>query len=1002
MNTSLFKIKLFPAALFMLCVCFSFGQRINDTSTLRDSFLNPPSTSAPGVYWYFMDGNLSRKEMTKDLESMKEVGIQNLIFLEVGIGVPRGPIDFMSEEWQDLYVHAVREAERLGIKVLLGAGPGWCGSGGPWVTPEESMKHLVYSETEIKGNKRIKIKLPVPEQRSTQWHKLKDPYYEDVGVYAVPNNKKAVVEDINEKALYERDPYSSKPNVKPYLPDPTSHEEAADALVLENDDILNITEYMEPNGSLVWDAPKGNWTIIRMVKRVTGASTRPSPEPVIGLESNKMDSVAFKNHLKNYTDILLEKTAPRKEGAGWTGFHMDSWESGAQNWTEGIVEQFKERRGYDPEPYFLAYTGRVIKSTEITERFLWDLRETCKELVLENHVEFAKKYAHRNGLELTIEPYDMNPAGDLDLGAIADVIMAEFWSKRFGFVTWYAVLEATSISHITGRSIVGAEVFTSSNPQAWQEYPWSMKDQSDWALALGVNRFVYHTFAHKPLGDEHRPGMTMGQYGVHWDRGQTWWPMVEAYHKYINRSSHMMQQGQAVSDILYLTPEGAPMVFTPPSDAIKENGAIPDKKGYGFDACSPTMLMERAVVERGKIVFPGASSYEILMLPNFQSMTPALLQKITSLVEQGAKIIGTPPIKSPSLTNYPACDDEVKMMAEKLWGTLETPKERNNQKFGKGMIYWGGSLTDLKFDELYPSYENTAKFLKQLNITEDFTSENDNIRFGHRKTADQDIYFVANRTDVSQITSCTFRAEGIPELWLPTTGKTRLITDYSVENGNTIIPLQFFPYESFFITFSKSGENKDISEQTDGNFDKIIPLIAIEGSWQVGFDSKFGGPESIQFDELMDWTTHEKRGIKYYSGIGTYKKTFQIDEVNRETYFIDLGIVNDIARVKLNGQDLGVVWCAPWRLDISKALKVGTNELEIEVANRWINRLLGDTQEPDANVRTVKFDNGLLGGQEFKTGRYTFTTKEAMRSFKFTEPISSGLLGPVQIMSTIY
>ena len=446
----------------------------------------------------------------------------------------------------------------MGIKILLGAGPGWCGSGGPWVKPEESMKHLVFSETKISGNKEVNIELPIPEQRSTTWHNMKDPYYEDIAVYAVPCSAEPIIEDINEKALYERDPYSSKPNVKPYLPSLAEYDQGNESSVLNQKDIIDVSKHLEPKGNFVWDAPRGEWTIIRMGIRVTGASTRPSPEPVIGLEVNKMSKEDFENHLKNYTDVLLQKTAPRKEGAGWTGFHMDSWESGAQNWTEDIVDEFIKRRGYDPEPYFLAYTGRAIGSIEITERFLWDLRQTCKELILENHVEFGKAYAHKNGLELTIEPYDMNPAGDLDLGMIADVIMAEFWSKRFGFHTSFAVLEATSISHISGQPIVGAEVFTANSREAWQQYPWSMKDQSDWALALGVNRFVYHTFAHKPLGDEHRPGMTMGSIGIHWDRGQTWWPMVEAYHKYISRCSHMMQQGQGVADILYLTPEDAP------------------------------------------------------------------------------------------------------------------------------------------------------------------------------------------------------------------------------------------------------------------------------------------------------------------------------------------------------------------------------------------------------------------------------------------------------------
>jgi len=968
---------------------------------LKEDFKNPPDSAKPGVYWYFMDGNLSREEMTKDLESMKEVGISNLIFLEVGIGVPRGPVDFMSEEWQDLYVHAVREAERLGIKILLGAGPGWCGSGGPWVKPDESMKHLVFSETEIEGNKKVDIELAIPEQRSTTWHQMKDPYYEDVVVYAIPNSAVPVIADINEKALYERDPYSSKPNVKPYLPSLAKYDEPESSKILEHSEIINVTKYLQANGHLVWDAPEGKWTIIRMGKRVTGASSRPAPEPAIGLESNKMDTLAFRNHLRNFTDVLLEKTAPRKEGVGWTGFHMDSWESGAQNWTDGIVDEFKRRRGYDPEPYFLAYTGRAIEIVEITERFLWDLRQTCKELVLENHVEFGKTYAHRNGLELTIEPYDMNPAGDLDLGAIADVIMAEFWSKRFGFHTPYAVLQATSIAHIKGHPVVGAEVFTSNNNEVWQEYPWSMKDQSDWALAHGVNRFVYHTFAHKPLGDEYRPGMTMGPYGVHWDRGQTWWPMVEAYHQYISRCSYMMQQGQAVSDILYLTPEGAPMVFTPPADALEENGAIPDKKGYGFDGCSPKMLMERATVVDGRIVFPGASSYEIMVMPNFETMTPELLEKIMTLVAQGAKIIGIPPVKSPSLVNYPDCDTQVRKLAEKLWRTLQPPLKKTERKFGSGTVYLGGKLHNLSDDELYPSYKNTIELLAGLGVSEDFKSENNSIRFGHRKTDDKDIYFIANRTNDFQKTTCTFRAVGEPELWITTTGEIRKIKNYKVENGLTTIPIEFFPYESFFITFSNNTKNLT-SNQKDSNFPVFAEVKRVEGAWDVSFNPKFGGPENIRFNELQDWTKHKTRGVKYYSGIATYRKSLSISNIENKNskYYIDLGTVNDIARVKLNGKDIGVIWCAPWRIDISSALKEGKNELEIEVANRWINRLLGDRQEPDANVRTVKWENGLLGGKEYSTGRYTFTTEAAMRSFKFTEPVSSGLLGPVTIQET--
>jgi len=970
---------------------------------LEEEFRTPPTTSSPGVYWYFMDGNLSREGMTKDLESMKVAGISNVIFLEVGIGVPRGPVDFMSEEWQDLFVHAVREAERLGIKILMGAGPGWCGSGGPWVTAEESMKHLVFSETDVSGKRMIDIELPVPEQRSTPWHTMKDPYYKDIAVYAVPQSAKAVIENINEKALYERYPYSSWDNVKPHLPAPAYHDDATESELLKQSDIIDISEYLQNDGHLIWEAPEGDWTIVRMGLRVTGASTRPSPEPVIGLECNKLDAKAFESHLKNYTDILLEKTSPRKEGVGWTGFHIDSWESGSQNWTEGIAEEFEKRRGYDPEPYYLAYTGRAVGSVEITERFLWDLRKTCQELLLENHAEFAKEYAHKNGLELTIEPYDMNPAGDLDLGAVADVIMAEFWSKRHGFNTYYAVLEATSISHITGQPVVGAEVFTSNNSEAWQEHPWSMKDQGDWALALGVNRFFYHTFAHKPLGDEHRPGMTMGPYGVHWDRGQTWWPMVETYHKYISRCSHMMQQGQAVSDILYLTPEGAPMVFTPPLDALKGNGSIPDKKGYGFDACSPMMLMERADVKNGKIVFPGASSYEIMVLPTFETMTPELLKKIASLLEKGATIIGSPPVKSPSLSNYPDCDRELAALAEKLWGSLEIPQTISPVSYGDGTLYWGGKLA-VKYSDttLYPSYESTTEILKGMSVYEDFVSESDNIRFGHRRTEEKDIYFVANRTADSQKTECVFRGSGEAELWDGSAGESRKLQHYVVKDGMTTIALEFEPYESFFIVFNRMKSSNSAVNNAVPNFPKYKKIQSIEGSWELSFDPAWGGPESISFDTLKDWTTHEMRGIKYYSGIVTYTKEFTVSDLNNKGsgLFLDLGVVHDIARVTLNGEELGVVWCAPWRIEISSAIAEGNNKLVIEVANRWVNRLVGDKDAPDANVRTVKFENGLLEGKEFSTGRYTFTPEMALNQLP-SKLLPSGLLGPLSIQKAV-
>jgi hypothetical protein len=303
--------------------------------------------------------------------------------------------------------------------------------------------------------------------------------------------------------------------------------------------------------------------------------------------------------------------------------------------------------------------------------------------------------------------------------------------------------------------------------------------------------------------------------------------------------------------------------------------------------------------------------------------------------------------------------------------------------------------------ELYPSYKHTINLLRQLKIDTDFESSNNTIRFGHRKTADKEIYFIANRTDAEQTTTCTFRVEGAPELWNSVTGESRKITDFSVKNGLTTIPLEFFPYESFFVVFSGDKNQGAIAKTGNGNYPTFNTIKTIDGSWNVSFYSKFGAPSTIEFNKLQDRTDHDMRGIKYYSGIATYKKTITIEELENKEYYIDLGVVNDIARVKLNGKDMGVIWCAPWRIEISEALKKGENQLEIEVANRWVNRLLGDKSEPEKYTRTVKFENGLMGGKEYKAGRYTFTTKSAMGSFRFTEPLSSGLLGPVIIQEAL-
>ena len=1013
------KILLLIIIFLLSTLCFYgfrkkiVNEKVADSSELpeiKKGFLNPPASALPGVYWYFMDGNLSKKGMTEDLESMKKAGIGNVLFLEVNVGVPQGSVDFLSDEWYDLFKHAIDECKRLGINMTLGIGPGWTGSGGPWVLPAESMQHLVSSSIQVSGSDNGQIKLPVPLPKrpyfgegsfSPGLKKQWENFYQDVAVLAFPTpavNKK--IDDIDEKALYYRPPYSSAPNVKPFLPDVANVAPVPANATISKSAIIDLTDKLQPDGTLNWKIPAGNWTIMRFGVRNNGAVTRPAPVQGLGFESDKFDTVALNKHLDKYVGKIIDKIGANDTSSrgGLKFLHMDSWEMGSQNWTSLFRQEFIKRRGYDPLPFYPVYAGNIVESKEISERFLWDLRQTSQELILDYHAGQVKKYGHRNNLGLSIEPYDMNPTADLELGAVADIPMCEFWSKGFGFSTAFSCIEATSIAHIAGEPVVQAEAFTAESTEAWKQYPGSMKDQGDWAFAMGINRFFYHTFEHKPFNDSLMPGMTMGPYGVHWDRKQTWWPMVADYHQYISRCQFVLQQGKSVADILYLTPEGAPMIFTPPPSALTGNDTIPDRRGYNFDGCSPGQLYQ-ASVKDGQVVFPGGNTYRLLVLPYFKTMTPALLQKIQSLINDGATVVGAPPAQSPGLSGFPQCDQEVQSIARLVWEDTKSPATQTTHAYGKGKVVWGGNIGFKKGNIIYPDYDLTAKIIKEMGVPKDFESAGP-IRYTHRTTNDWDIFFVSNRTGNAVKTTCNFRTKKeAPELWDPLTGKTRRLPEFSVNGQITTVPLQFESYQSFFIVFVKDKSNDPVGKK---NFPSKKEVATLGGPWSVSFDPKWGGPAKITFDHLADWTSRPEKGIKYYSGIAVYSKNFDmpLSKTSAENghVYLDIGEVKSLARVTLNGHELGVLWTAPWQVDVTGIIEQKGNHVEIEVANLWPNRLIGDQQMPDDGVKDDKWPEWLLKNQARTSGRYTFTN---FNPYKKESPLlRSGLIGPVTIQQS--
>jgi hypothetical protein len=614
-----------------------------------DTFANPPDFDRPWVYWFWKNGKISRDGITADLEAMQRVGIGGVIMMEVSLSVPPGATTFFSPEWRGLFKFAVTEANRLGLSISLNSAPGWTGSGGPWVTPEQSMQKVVFSETSLKGPQSFEGPLPQPEA-------VQD-FYRDITVLAFPTPSTGYrIADIAEKALYERGPISSKPNVRAAFPAVASFDEPPAGTAIAKDSILDISASMSSDGTLTWQVPEGDWTVLRIGHTSTGQTNRPAPLP--GLECDKLDPAALDAHFQQFIETILSDIDGDARKA-LVAVHLDSWEVGAQNWTGRFRDEFQQRRGYDILPFLPVMSGRVVDSIEVSERFLWDLRQTVSDMIVEYHGKHLRSLAEKHGLWFSVEPYDMTPCDDMTLGATGDLPMCEFWSK--GFDTRYSVKEATSVAHVYGRSIVAAEAFTSVD--RWLFHPATLKAQGDWAFCEGVNRFVIHRYIHQPF-PQARPGLSLGPHGLHYERTQTWWEYSKPWHTYLARCQHVLRHGQSVADVLYLNPEGAPSVFQMPE---------PGLTGWKYDACTPEALLSRVSAKDGRIVLPDAAQYRMLVLPRGETMTPAVLEKVRQLVEAGVPVLGAPPIESPSLTGYPDSDRQVAALSTAIWDHQNKP-----------------------------------------------------------------------------------------------------------------------------------------------------------------------------------------------------------------------------------------------------------------------------------------------------------------------------------------
>ena len=1008
------------------------SQSIN-YAQLHTDFLKPPAAYKLRCYWWWLNSMATKQSITRDLEEMSAKGYGGASIIDAGSSnytvaakTKAGPV-FMSAGWMELYKHAIKEAQRVGIELSLNVQSGW-NPGGPTITPELALKKIVYAEITAQGGKRIEVSLPQPASKLL---------YQDIIVQAF--KQPATNFPLKDKAIkyWGIKSFNEDFGFKGTYPLNKLREEYAGADSIEGikkSAVIDVTNKFK-NGVLTWDAPEGEWTIIRYGWTCTGAVTSTTSDGWNGLSLDHLNPAAFK---KFSDDVILPLINTAKAAGNSLHFlQTDSWEMGNVGWTNNFAGEFKKFRGYDIFPWLPVLAGRVVESVDQSNRFLHDYRKTVSDCIVANHYQLLSNLAHQHGLGIHPEsggPHSA-PVDALKVMAISEFPQGEFWATanthRIKDDERLAVKQSACVAHTNGKRYVAAEGPTSIGPQ-WERSPRDLKSNIDRVFCSGVNRIVWHTFTSSPK-EFGKPG---NEYfaGTHLNPNVTWWKQSGGFINYLNRCSYLLSQGLFVADVLYYYGDDVPnFVFL--KEDVKDLGF-----GHDWDKCSKDALVNRVSVKDKKVVFPDGMSYRLLVLPSETAIDLEVLRKVELLVKAGLIIIAPRPLTATGLTSYPESDKAVNAIASRMWGLIDG-KTITENNYGKGKVIWGRDVNTVLHEmKVKPDLEFTG------------TQPNTALDYIHRTSHEMDIYFVINRfgrkgindfafrylttlPDRYEQVECKFRVTGmVPELWDPMTGKTKAVLIYREENGQTIIPLNLEPEGSQFIVFRKSGKAPHIIKiEKDGTtlfpdnqfkgvdqpFIEVVKAGAkisstvfqpgeytmtwangkitnvnrkqanatqlLSGKWQLYFDEQWGGPQQVEVDTLKSWVLFEDKGIKYYSGTAVYKKSFSVSPENLKAtrVILNLGNVLEMASITINGNKMPVKWSAPFQFDITGFVKPGNNQLEVEVVNLWPNRLIGDSKLP----------------VEKRLTKTNIMKYDAADSEKYLR--QSGLIGPVKL-SFIY
>ncbi|MDR3181920.1 MAG: hypothetical protein LBT89_03210 [Planctomycetaceae bacterium] len=884
---------------------------------MPQSFANPPASARPGAFWCWLNGNMTKERITRNLEALSAKGIMRVEIWDVAAThnpkmIPAGGA-FLGDESVTLIKHTLAEGKRLGMRIGIIASSGW-NAGGSWVTPDWATKTLCFSEYQIDSPGKVSVKLPFPNLPAHCPKKGDGTpvFYKEVAVLAVPHKEDKTIDNSSQ--------------------------------------IIDLTTHFS-DGQLDWDAPEGKWSILRFICSNTGQRLIvPSPNSG-GLFIDFLDPEATKRHLKYFMD-RLGITPENAADSGLAYFEFDSMElGGGTPWTDAMPSIFKKQQGYSVEKYLPVLAGWKLKDEG--ERFTYDFKKTVSDQLIFSHyttgTEFLKPYradlvAEAGGPGPPISNYC--PVDALKALGNVSIPRGEFWIKHRNM---FLIKEVSSAAHIYGKKMVDAESFTTW--RRWKDSPYEIKKYVDRAYCEGLNTVTFHTSASTEAEDG-LPGRTYHA-GYDMNPGTTWWEKSKPFTDYLSRCNYLLQQGLFTADVCYYYGDQAPNFF-PLFHSVPEKPRLKGlSAGYDYDAVNTDVILKRMSVKDGRIVLPDRMSYTVMLLPEQEQMPLEVLQKIETLVSAGAAVIGRKPTQLTGL-NYNEKDKELfQTLAGKLWGKIDG-KTITENVYGKGKIISGLTADD---------------FLQKNGRGKDFAFTGVSaLDYIHRTTQMGEVYFIRNESDQWAKGEAHFRVIGkYPELWDPATGNRTRVEEYKAEGDSTHFAVELPPHGSVFAVFNKQKQelpaHKQITEAAEQE---------LTGSWDVSFPAGWGAPPKVVFDKLRSWTDFEEPGIKYFSGTAIYRKTFTVgNEVKGKNCILDLGEVRDVAEVFVNGKSAGILWKKPFRADITGLLREGENELKVEVVNLWVNRLTGDMQlKPEE--RFCRTNHSYMTGEIWRGGDETY------------------------------